>query len=240
MLRLLLIGSLVAASSAAATPSKAPIGGACSAGRLRELPLTERPASGGEATTLVVLLTGDGGWAAADEELAAGLRAKGASVVGLNMRAYLGARKTPQAAANDVSCIVESYSARWRLSRLMLIGYSRGADIAPFVVNRWPAELRDRLTMVALLSLSKHANFQFHLIDLIRDSAREDDIPVGPELERLRGLRIVCIHGSDDTASGCQEGDPTLMRVIVRPGGHRLNDGMDLVMEALLPGLVRP
>lgn len=210
---------------------------ACDAARIAGLPIIERPAIADTNPTLVVLLTGDGGWASADEKVATGLRARGAAVVGLNMRSYLGEKKTPDQAASDVGCVAEWYGSRWHRDRLMLLGYSRGADIAPFVAARWPRALRDRLNMVALVSFSPRASFKFHLIDLVRDVERDDDLMALPEVERLRGLRIVCIYGSDDAVSACRGADPTLMQVIERPGGHRLTGGFDAVAEYLAAGL---
>jgi type IV secretory pathway VirJ component len=119
----------------------------------------------------------------------------------------------------------------------MVLGYSRGADLAPFIVSRWPADLRDRINMVALVSLSPNANFQFHLIDLIRDVHRPDDLPVAPEIEKLRGMRVVCIYGSEEEDSGCREADSTVVTRYARPGGHRLTGGFDAVAEILSAGL---
>lgn len=212
----------------------------CDSARIHRLPVIERPALQDTGATLVVLLTGDGGWASADEKVASGLRARGAAVVGLNMRSYLGDRKTPEQVAEDVGCIAEFFSGGWHRSRLMLLGYSRGADIAPFVVARWPEPLRARLNMVALVSPAPRANFKFHFIDLIRDVERDDDLLIGPELMRLRGLQVICIYGTEDKSSGCPGTDPQLVRSYARPGGHRLTGGFDAVADLLAAGLSPP
>ena len=209
----------------------------CDSAWVRKLPLIERPALSDTNATLVVLLTGDGAWAGADEKVSDGLRARGAAVVGLNMRAYLGDRKTPEQASADVGCIAEHYGRLWRRSRLMLLGYSRGADIAPFVAARWPESLRARLNMVALVSLNMTANFKFHFIDLVKETKRDDDMLVAPELRRLAGLRVVCVYGLEEQDSGCLGLDPKLVQAIGRPGGHRLTEGFEGVANILAAGL---
>lgn len=219
-----------------ATAAQAP----CDSTMLSRLPLSERPALTDTNTTLVILLTGDGGWADADEKVANGLRARGAAVVGLNMRSYLGDRKSPDRVAADVACLAELYGRRWRRTRLMLLGYSRGADIAPFVASRWPAALREKLNMVALVSLALNANFKFHFIDLLRDIKRDDDVPVIPQIAKLRGLRVICVYGVHEDTSGCRGADPLLMQSFGRPGGHRLTDGFEGVAEILSAGLHPP
>ncbi len=230
------VGTAVAALLPSGIASQVP----CDSARIQRLPVIERPALQDTAATLVVLLTGDGGWASADEKVATGLRARGAAVVGLNMRSYLGDRKTPEQAADDVGCIAEFFSDAWRRSRLMLLGYSRGADIAPFVAARWPEPLRARLNMVALVSPSTRANFKFHFIDLLRDVERDDDLALAPELLRLRGLQVICIYGTGDKSSGCPGNDPQVMQSYARTGGHRLTGGFDAVAELLAAGLSPP
>jgi len=226
-------GVLLAASALAANAQ------VCDSTVVARLPLIERPGTGAGAT-LVVLLTGDGGWAKADERVAEGLQARGGAVIGLNMRAYLGHRRSPDEVAADVACLAAIYRIRWRRPRLMLLGYSRGADIAPFVASRLPSDLREALNMVALVSPSQHANFQFHLIDLIRDVRRDDDVPLLPEIEKLRGLNVLCIYGRSDNASLCTQLAPSLARVVAREGGHRIVGGFDAMSDVLSEGLRNP
>ena len=200
------------------------------------LPLIERPATTGSGP-LVLLLTGDGGWANADQKVAEGLVARGSPVIGVNMRAYLGTRRSPDEVARDLACIASAYLTRWQRERVLLLGYSRGADIAPFVAARWDTDLRSRLVLVALISMARRANFQFHLVDLFRDVRRPDDVPLAPEIEKLRGLRVLCVYGRDDETSGCPEADSTVVRRVAREGGHRITGGFDAIAELLSPAL---
>ena len=213
--------------------------GPCLTSEGTAVPLVERTAPAGPGP-LVLLLTGDGGWASADEKVAEGLAGRGSPVVGVNMRAYLGTRRAPEDVARDLACVAREYLERWDRDRLVLLGYSRGADVAPLAAGRWPDDLRRRVVLVALVSLSRRANLQFHLIDLVRDVARPDDLPLGPEIARLRGLPVLCIYGTDDRGSGCPLADSTIVRRAVRPGGHRLTGGFDAIVELLAPALAPP
>jgi type IV secretory pathway VirJ component len=38
--------------------------------------------------------------------------------------------------------VIRQYLAAWNKSRVLLVGYSFGADTLPFIVNRLPADLR--------------------------------------------------------------------------------------------------
>lgn len=225
----------LAAGAQGATPL-APNGAACLTSDGKAIPLIERPTGTGSGP-LVLLLTGDGGWANADQKVAEGLVARGSPVVGVNMRAYLGTRRTPDEAARDLACVAQRYLQLWRRQRVLLLGYSRGADIAPFAAARWPQELRDKVAMVALVSMSSRANFQFHLIDLVRDVARDDDVAIAPEIARLRGMRVICVYGESERDSGCLQADATIVQRYARAGGHRLVDGFDAIVDLLVPAL---
>jgi len=203
---------------------------------LSDLPLQEFPAAR-PGPTLAVLLTGDGGFAEFDRQLANGLAARGVAVIGMNSRAYLGTSRTPDQAALDVARIMRAYLARWQRQQLVLVGYSRGADMAPFIANRLPEDLRRRLALVVMVGMVPNANFHFHLIDLVRESHRADDLPTLPELERLRGLRMLCFYGSDENESGCRGADSTLMQRHERRGGHRVTADFDAITDLIMAAI---
>ena len=206
---------------------------------VRDLPLVEvppraastrRPADG----TLVLLVTGDGEWAALDQGVARVLVDSGAAVVALKARSYLlGGARTPDAMARDAERVLRRYLATWGRDRIALVGYSRGADLLPFVAARLPDDLRARVSVLAMLGLSTTASFRFHWSDLVTDRARESDFPVAPALERLRGLRMLCVFGAEERDSGCRGASPSLVTRVERPGGHHF-DGDFAALGALV------
>jgi type IV secretory pathway VirJ component len=54
-----------------------------------------------------VLLTGDGGWAGLDQELAERLAARGVPVVGFNSLKYFRTERTPEEAATAAAMLAE-------------------------------------------------------------------------------------------------------------------------------------
>src|SRR5436309_4433059 len=121
---------------------------------LLSLPVVEVPATHGTSDTLVVLVSGDGGWAAIDKSISRVLADNGMPVVGLNALQYFWTRRTPESASRDLQAILERYFARWKKQRVLFIGYSRGADVLPFMIARLPAELRAKTRLLALLGPS--------------------------------------------------------------------------------------
>jgi type IV secretory pathway VirJ component len=204
---------------------------------LTGLPVIEHPAALGADSTLAVVLSGDGGWAAGDRAMAAELVRQGFGVVGLDVPSYLRSRKTPDVAGADLARLLRHYAVAWHVRRVLLVGYSHGANILPFMASRLPADLRSRIDLIALLGLEPSASFEFHLEDVVADVVRGDAVPVLPELEKLAGMPILCVMGEGDRHSLCGALPPGLARVEVRPGGHRITGGegkatADMVLAA--------
>ncbi|HVN44554.1 MAG TPA: AcvB/VirJ family lysyl-phosphatidylglycerol hydrolase [Steroidobacteraceae bacterium] len=177
-----------AAAAAAATPG------------ISDLPLQEVPVSTASAQ-LALLLTGDGGWAGLDQEIAARLAARGVPTVALNSLKYFWTARTPGQTAEDVARVLRHYLAAWHAQRALLIGYSFGADVLPFVVNRLPADLRARIASVSLLGIDAHASFEVHLAEWVDGS--DGDQPTRPEVTAIRDLPVLCIYGAGEADSIC-------------------------------------
>jgi type IV secretory pathway VirJ component len=170
---------------------------------VRDLSLTEVPVAPSARTdTMAIILTGDGGWAGLDKSLAAGMSARGIPSVGWSSLRYYWTPRTPDGAAADLARIILHYMSEWGANRIILIGYSFGADVLPFLVNRLPASLLPHVRSVALLGLSETADFEFHISDWIGHGGASQYRTV-PEAERLT-VRVLCIRGDDENDSACR------------------------------------
>ena len=160
---------------------------------VRDLPLIE-VRSAKRSPTLAVVISGDGGWASLDRQIGETFAARGVPVVGLNSLQYFWKARTPDQAAADLARILRHYLQAWNESEVVLVGYSRGADVLPFMVSRLPDDLRKRIRVVALLGVSLAAGFEFHITDLVAASHRGSDRRTVPEISRLHGLRVFCVY----------------------------------------------
>lgn len=201
---------------------------------LRDLPLHEVPSLHAPGAPVAILITGDGGWVEVDRAIGAVLAEHGIGVVALDSRAYLRRRRTPDEMSADVARVASAYLTRWTGGDLVLLGYSRGADVLPFVASRLPAPLLTRTRLIAMLGLASTVNFQFHWADLVHDARRPTDLPVLPELAKLRGTRMLCVYGVDETDSACPIADPTLVTPYARPGGHHFDRDYRTIGELIV------
>ena len=202
---------------------------------LSGLGLVEVPASGREGDLMAVVLTGDGGWAEIDKRVAARLAESGVPVVGWSSLKYYWTPRTPEAAARDLARILEHYGRLWGKHRVLLAGYSFGADVLPFLVSRLPADLRSRVALVSLLGLSEQASFEFHVAGWL--GVETGHHPTVPEVARLDTTPVLCLRGEDEPDSACRLLRGASARVVTLPGGHHFGGSYERIAEALLGGL---
>jgi len=201
---------------------------------VKDLPLVEVSATGPPGDTLAVILSGDGGWASIDRDLGNTLAGQGVAVVGLNSLKYFWTRRTPEEATKDLERILRYYLAAWNKSKVLLIGYSRGADVLPFMANRLPRDILARVQMVALLGPSHAVDFQFHLTDWLGDSPAKTARPVLPEVEKLKGTKVLCFYGDEERDTLCKDLAPSLATVIRLKGGHHFDGDYQALAATIL------
>jgi type IV secretory pathway VirJ component len=225
--------TLVKRSSAALTPP-APVD-------LGDLPVVEVPAQSGgpaqpagptqpgaaaqpgaaTADAFAIILSGDGGWAGLDKDVALALSARGIPVVGLDSLRYFWSARTPDGLTADIDRMIRYYAAHLNKKRVLLIGYSQGADVLPFAVNRLPAATRARVALAALMGMSEHALFEFHVSSWISND--KSGPATMPEVNRISDVPVLCIYGEDESDSLCPKLDPKTVRVVKRKGGHHFD-----------------
>lgn len=201
---------------------------------LADLPIIEVPAEASRSVsnTFAVLLSGDGGWAGIDKEIASVLASRGIPVAGLDSLRYFWTARTPEGVSHDVDRIIRYYASHWKTGRVLLIGYSQGADVLPFAVNRLPRETRALVALTALIGISQSAEFEFHVANWI--GAGEDGRPTAPEMARLSAADTLCLYGDDDEDSICPKLKPTNARVVELSGGHHFGGDYARVAEVIL------
>lgn len=201
---------------------------------VNDLPLVEVPAKGGAAGGLMaVVVSGDGGWAGLDKEVAGALSKKGIPVVGVNSLQYFWSARTPEGIAKDLERILRRYMAVWNRQEVMLIGYSLGADVLPFAASRLPAELLGKVKVLALLGPSTKAEFEFHVTDWLGGGSKGQ--PVLPEVKKLGGRPpVLCLHGSKESDSLCPALTAAQGKSVELPGAHHFGGDYEAVANLIL------
>lgn len=202
------------------------------------VPLTEVPVSGGpDRPQFAVMFSGDGGWALLDRAVTAELAKNGLPTVGWDSLSYFWKARHPDEVALDLERVLRRYLEVWKKERIVLIGYSFGADALPALANRLPADLRDRLDLMVFLGLSDYAAFEFHLTDWVSDEPSKSDQPVRPELEKLSAVKRLCIYGADEDDAACPKLVDLGLIVEKMPGDHHFDEDYPGVAQRILDQL---
>ena len=170
------------------------------------LPLTALPAPGG-GDTLAVFYSGDGGWAGIDQGMSAGFVRAGIPVVGYNSLRYFWTARTPRGAAVDLTAVLHHYMAAWGKTRIILTGYSFGADALPAIIPHLPADLRSHIRGVALVGVDKDGELEFRPGDWLGLSGASA-YAIAPALADLKGTPLVCVYGNEEGDAACPTFSP--------------------------------
>lgn len=217
---------LAAADSAKAPPPPPAALGA--------LPVVEVPAKNGgaDSQTFAILMSGDGGWAGLDQEVAGALSARGIPVVGLDSLRYYWTPRNPDGVTVDLDRLIRYYLAHWNKQRVLLLGYSQGADVMPFILTRLPAATRPHVALGGMMGLSEHAAFEFHVSNWV---GNVDSGPATlPELRKVTDIPLLCIYGADEDDTICPQLDTAQVRVVKMPGGHHFGGDYQRLAEEIL------
>jgi type IV secretory pathway VirJ component len=204
-----------------------------------DLPLVEAVPPAGPGDAFAVLLSGDGGWAGIDRELAAAVGAQGVPVVGMDSLQYFWKAKTPEQTARDVSRVIRHYAAAWKRGTVVMLGYSRGADVLPATVNRLDPDARARVKLLGQVAAEKLAEFEVHVTDFVASGDQGEEVE--PEVRKLGGTPLVCIFGdqeADESRCPVIRSLPGVSAVKL-PGGHHFGGDYGAVAKAIIGVLPR-
>src|SRR5258708_2662259 len=206
--------SLAAANQNRGVPPPAALG---------DLPVVEVPAqhNAQAADSFAILMSGDGGWAGLDQDIAAALSAKGIPTVGLDSLRYYWTARTPEVLAADTDRLIRYYLAHFGKKRVLLIGYPQAADFLPFAVPPLPPMNQPYLPFLAILGMSAYALFEFHVSSWISDD--KSGPATLPEVNRFTGMPVLCIYGEDEHDSLCPKLDPKKFNIVKLKGGHHFD-----------------
>ena len=202
-------------------------------GPLDDLPLVEVPARGEGSDLFAVIISGDGGWAGLDRDVGESLAERGIPVVGLNALQYFWTRRTPEGASKDLARVLRHYLRAWNKDRFVLIGYSLGAEVLPFMANRLPQDLLKRVRAIVLLGPGRKTEFEFHVTEWLGEGrrGRKAGAARGRKAAKQKCALSVRGRGNGQPLHAAGAGSATVMPM---PGGHHFGGEYGHVSDIIL------
>ncbi len=201
------------------------------------LPIVQVPSAKPSSSSdiFAVILSGDGGWASLDRQIGNELAKSGVPVVGFNTLQYFWKKRTPEESSQDLQRVLVHFLQDWKKQKVIIIGYSFGADVLPFMINRLPSDLQSKIQLLALLGPSQRADFEFHLSDWV-GSFGDDGEPIVPEIKKLK-LKSLCFYGDNEKDSACPHVQTKFAKIIPLRGGHHFNGDYQMLAKSILQEL---
>ena len=181
---------------------------------------------------ILFYMTGDGGWNDFSTTLVKILNKEGYSIIGLNSKSYFWSRKKPEQAAQDIAQVLGQYLADWKSSSVVFIGYSFGADVAPFIQARLPKELLDKINHTILMSPSSNTDFEVHLLNMLGAGSNSGESV--PEAINKLTKPVTIIIGSDEKDFPMSRVTAKNIEKITIAGGHHYDGKIDEVARQII------
>eukprot|EP00913_Durusdinium_trenchii_P026868 g25203.t1 len=152
---------------------------------------------------MAVIYSGDGGWRDIDQKLAAYMKDEGVPVVGVDALRYFWSEKSPEQTAADLSRIIATYRKRWNVDRVVLVGYSFGANILPATYRLLPKENREAVSLLSLLALSHQADFEIAVTGWLGFAGLGKHGDPVDDLREIEAAKIQCVYGRAEEDTAC-------------------------------------
>jgi len=193
-----------------------------------DLPIVDMP-SKNPAKALVIFFSGDGGWRDIDMEIGDLLQSEDIHVIGIDSLRYFWSTRTPEEIAKDIEQLVQEADPQQRLP-VALFGYSFGADVLPFAWEVLDNSVKDQTVMIALMGLSKTADFQISIDGWLGGAG---DTPVLDQMQYVPADKTVCVYGEDEDDTACTDEALDSMQRLKLPGGHHFDEDYKSLARSL-------
>jgi type IV secretory pathway VirJ component len=181
---------------------------------------------------LIFYISGDGGFNKFSTSFMQTLNKQGYAVIGLDAKDYFWHKKKPQDAANAIEADINEINKKWKKQNIILIGYSFGADVAPFMLTRFSSGMAAKVNHIILLSPSSKTDFEIHVLQMLgwgKDSG--ESVPA--EINRI-SVSVAIITGDDENEFPFGELTIKNKRLIKMPGGHHYDGNVDALCRQII------
>ena len=193
------------------------------------------PCTDESAKKLLIFFSGDGGWLDFEDQLSTQFSQQGFQTVGVNSRSYFWSARTPEETAAAVAGLINTYAAKYKTNRIYLCGYSFGADVVPFIYNRLPTNLKNRVVALELLSPFATSDFMVHTSDLLNIASDNRMYKVETEVKQI-SIPIYCFYGQDETSKAFFNYKKRNFIVQELPGDHHYDpSGYEKIVNMFRP-----
>ncbi len=195
------------------------------------LPLTFYP-SADTTKPLIFYISGDGGFNKFSTSFMQSLNKEGYAVIGLDAKDYFWNKKKPQEAATAIEEAINGSNKEWKKKNIVLIGYSFGADVSPFMLTHFSAALNNKINHLILLSPSAKTDFEIHVFQML-GWGKDAGESVPAEINKIL-KPVTIIVGDGENEFPFDQLTIKNKRIIKMPGGHHYDGDVDALCKQVI------
>ena len=204
-----------------------------------DLPLTVFEPAFPSPFPLFVFITGDGGCNSFSNSLCKLLSSRGIPVVALDARKYFWNGRTPEKASEDLELLISHYSQSMRKKNFVLAGFSFGAGVVPFLINRFPEKLASDISCSLLISPDTYSDLEIHLSDMLNLGISRGKYNVVREIHPADAKKIIIIVGSDENKSTVASYQLAGVRILTLAGDHHFDNDFEVLAHLIVEVIER-
>ncbi|MBX9784293.1 MAG: virulence factor family protein [Chitinophagaceae bacterium] len=180
----------------------------------------------------VFYISGDGGLNSFSTAVCQSIFEKGYNITALNAKSYFWEKKTPETSAADITAYLQK-KVTAADGKIILIGYSFGADVLPFIINKLPDATRKKISSVVLLSPSASTDFEIHWSDILGGNKKRS-MSVVEEMNKLNVPKTAALFGSDEKEFPVKDIKIKNFSSFYLPGGHHFEGNTEEVSKIMV------
>ena len=184
---------------------------------------------------LLFYICGDGGLNKFSTAFMQTLNKEGYAVIGLDAKDYFWHKKKPEEAATAIEAAIAQYNKQWKRKNVVLIGYSFGADVAPFMFTHFSAALSGTISHLVLLSPSSKTDFEIHVLQMLGWGNNSGE-SVPDEINKIT-KPVTIIVGDDEDGFPFNQLTIKNKQVIKMPGGHHYDGDVSSLCKKITAGI---
>lgn len=188
--------------------------------------------------TLILFLSGDGGWwGDIDAQLANRFASEGYAVVGIDTQIWFGPERTVPEIADHLATLAAKYGRSTHAERIVLIGYSYGANVIPLALQKTPRSFNAKLAGVILIAPERTTMLQVTLLEQM--GVDPGDIDLAPAFATLPKRATVCVFGTgEEDETGCTLDAFKGAELISLPGAHHFDHDVEALGDRVLAAIM--
>lgn len=182
---------------------------------------------------VALLLSGDGGWFGFEQSIADNLAILGIPTIGLDSRKYFWNRRSPEETVIGMTGILNFYCKEWGRDKVLLIGYSFGSEIVPFIVTRLPVEMKSKIVSAVLLSPETYTDFEIHISNMLGMGNSQNTYNVTDEIIKMQAFNTIIIYGEGEKSRLPELLSGKAPKIIKIPGDHHYKFNLPLIIQTM-------